>query len=175
MRTAALLALALSTVVACGTATPPEEVVVTITFPVTTTTVTAPTTTGLPACDLPALVPAVLPERVATDRPEPGTVAIDRFTARPGTAVRMWSDERGEPVVVLVRGALPPEPWAGEPVPFPIRGVEGALGPLSEGVWAAAWFEGPERCDDYTLVLYPPTGEEEVREVAASLVEVPDP
>lgn len=170
MRTA-LPALAAVILAACGTAGPPEEVV-TITFPVTTTTTTAPTTTGLPACELPPLVPTVLPERVSGERPEPGRVAIDRFTARPGTSVLVWSDEGGDPVVVLVRGALPPEPWADDPVALPLRGVEAALGPLSGGIWAVAWFEGPDRCDEYTLVLYPPTGEAEAREVAVSLVEV---
>ena len=38
-----------------------------------------------------------------------------------------------------------------------------------DGVWATAWFEGPDRCDEYYLVFYPPTGLEEARAVVESL------
>jgi hypothetical protein len=72
-------------------------------------------------------------------------------------------------VVALVRGALPPERWSAQPQRISIRGVEAALGPLSDGMWAAAWFEGPDRCDEYTLYLYPPAGREEAMGVAESL------
>ncbi|MGH9167514.1 MAG: hypothetical protein ACRD02_06790 [Acidimicrobiia bacterium] len=124
----------------------------------------------LPPCDPAPFVPTHLPDRVAEERPETATSFVDRFTAIPGTSVGLWADQAGRPVLALVRGALPPERWAEEPEVVEVRDFRAALGPLSEGVWAVAWFEGPARCDDYSLFLYPPTGPEEVRTVAASLV-----
>ena len=111
----------------------------------------------------------MLPDRVADTTPAPAAVEIDQWTALPGTSLAIWTDANGGPVVALVRGALPPERWSAEPSVIAVRGTEAALGPLSDGMWAAAWFEGPDRCDDYTLYVYPPTDEAETRSVAESI------
>ncbi|MGH9051605.1 MAG: hypothetical protein ACRDWX_01090 [Acidimicrobiia bacterium] len=167
-----LLAVLLLGAGACGAATAPTT---TQSLPSTTVgEVAAPavatTLAELSPCDPAPFVPTHLPDRVAEERPEAATSFVDRFTAIPGTSVGIWADQAGRPVLALVRGALPPERWQQQPEVIEVRDFRAALGPLSEGVWAVAWFEGPGRCDDYSLFLYPPTGPEEVRTVAASLV-----
>jgi len=159
--------------VAC-TATTEANTPVTITFPITTTTTTttAPTTTGPtapPTCDPPGFLPSVLPERVMDERADPAAVPLDEYTLQPGTIVTGWTDQEGSPVLAIVRGALPPTRWINTPEKVEVRGVEAALGELDQGVWAVAWFEGPQRCDEYYLVFYPPTGPEEAGTVAKSL------
>jgi hypothetical protein len=158
---------------ACAPTSEPSTTV-TITIPLTpTTTTTTPTTsssTAPPTCDPPAFLPSVLPERVIDDRPDVSAVPLDELTLQPGTIVTGWTDEEGDPVVVFVRGALPPKRWVTTPETIVVRGTEAALGDLGDGIWAVAWFEGPDRCDEYYLVLYPPTGADEARMVAESLV-----
>jgi hypothetical protein len=118
--------------------------------------------------------PTLLPDRVADEAPPSDRVAIDRFTAIPGTSLGMWVDATGSPVVVLVRGALPPESWQAEPELLEVRGYDAALGRLAGDVVAVAWFEDPvDDCELYSLYLYPPTSEDEVRRVAASLRDLP--
>ena len=69
----------------------------------------------------------------------------------------------------MVRGGLPPTRWINTPETIEVRGTEAALGDLGGGIWGVAWFEGPDRCDEYYLVFYPPTGPEEAKLVAESL------
>jgi hypothetical protein len=169
-----LSALTLSLVLAACTATgDPAPTATTPTIPITTTT-TAPTTTVStePApepCDPPGFLPTVLPDRVVGDQPDVSAVPLDEYTLQPGTIVTGWTDETGNPVVAFVRGGLPPKQWVETPEPIGLRGVDAALGNLGDGIWAVAWFEGPDRCDEYYLVFYPPTGPEEVEAVAKSL------
>ena len=94
----------------------------------------------------------------------------DPYTTIPGTAVRLWVGEDSEPVMALVRGSLPPEPWAGPTARIEVLGQDAALGPLPGDRWAVAWFESEDRCDLHTLVLFPPTSAEEALEVAESLI-----
>lgn len=94
---------------------------------------------------------------------------LDEFTLQPGTIVTAWPDETGNPVVVMVRGGLPPRRWIETPETIEVHGVEAAFGNLGDGLWAAAWFEGPDRCDEYYVVFYPPTGPDEARAVVESL------
>lgn len=156
---------------ACSTGAEPAS---TTAPPATTTTTTAVTTTttsqpGLEPCPPPTFLPTVLPDRVVDDQPSPAAVPLDAFTLQPGTLVTGWTDDQGEPVLVIVRGDLPPRQWIATPEKIEVRGVEAALGDLGEGIWGVAWFEGPDRCDDYYLVFYPPTGPDEARAVAMSL------
>jgi hypothetical protein len=169
-----LSVLVLSLVLAACTATAdPATTVTTLTTSITTTT-TAPTTTVStePApepCDPPGFLPTVLPDRVVDDEPDVSTVPLDEFTLQPGTIVTGWTDEAGNPVVVFVRGGLPPQQWIATPEPIELRGVEAALGNLGDGIWAVAWFEGPDRCDEYYLVFYPPTSRDQAVLVVESL------
>ncbi len=111
----------------------------------------------------------MLPDRVADDQPDLAAVPLDDFTLQPGTIVTGWTDDSGDPVLAMVRGALPPTRWVTTPEKVALRGTEAALGELGNGIWGVAWFEGPDRCDEYYLVFYPPTGPEEARVVAESL------
>ena len=158
-------------VAACSTASEPTTTV-TITIPVATTTTipttTSPTEAPPEPCNPPSFLPTVLPERVIDDEPDVSAVPLDEFTLQPGTIVTGWTDESGKPAVAMVRGGLPPTRWIDTPEEIEVRGVTGAIGPLNDGVWAVAWFEGPDRCDEYYLVLYPPTGPEEARTVVGS-------
>lgn len=140
-----------------------------------TTTSSAPAvaTTSLPtleSCDDVPYRPLVLPERVAGAETAPSDLGNDPYTAIPGTSLKLWVDANSAPVVALVRGSLPPEAWAGPTARIEVVRQDAALGPLPGDVWAAAWFESEDRCDLYTLILYPPTSADEALEVAESLI-----
>ena len=122
------------------------------------------------ACDPSPFVPTVLPTRVA-ERPPTQNVPYDIFTILSGTSTSVWSQEDGAPVLAVVRGSLPPARWLETPEVVTIRGEDAALGQLPNGVWGIAWFEGPDRCDEYSIILYPPATAQEVRAIAESLVE----
>lgn len=102
-------------------------------------------------------------------QPDLSAVPLDDYTLQPGTIVTGWTDAVGKPVVAFVRGGLPPTYWIGTTERIDVRGTEAALGELGDGVWGVAWVEGPDRCDEYYLVFYPPTGSAEARAVAESL------
>jgi len=158
---------------ACTTTGDPSPTPTTITILLTSTT-TNPTTTALtePApetCDPPAFLPTVLPERVVDDQPDLAAVPLDEFTLQPGTIVTGWTDENGNPVLAMVRGGLPPIRWLAPPERIEVREFEAAVGDLGDGIWGVAWVEGPDRCDEFYLVFYPPTGPEEAKVVVASL------
>ena len=142
--------------------------------PLPTTSAVAPVfTTTLPtveSCDDVPYRPLVTPERAAGGETQPDDLGDDPYTTIPGTSIKLWVDQDSQPVLVLIRGSLPPEPWAGPTARVDILRQEAALGPLSSDRWAVAWFEGDDRCDLYTLLLYPPTSAAEALEVAESLV-----
>lgn len=137
--------------------------------PTTSTSTTTTTVATVDACDPPGFLPAVVPARVADRQPPTSSVPLDQFTTLPGTTIRFWADAEGAPVMVLVRGALPPVRWTDTPEHVPVRGADAAMGPLGDGIWAVAWFEGPDRCDEYSLIFYPPADPDEVRAVAEGL------
>ena len=173
LRTLPAIALLL-VLAACAATGDPDTPATTIIIPLTTTTVTTPTTTAStePApqtCAPPSFLPSALPERVVDDQPDVSKVPLDNFTLQPGTIVTGWTDGGGSPVLAIVRGALPPTRWVSTPEKVTVRGAEAALGDLGNGIWGVAWFEGPDRCDEYYLVFYPPTGPEEAQLVAESL------
>lgn len=156
---------------ACTSGSEPSTTV-TITIPVTTTTIpttTVPTEPAPETCNPPGFLPTVLPERVIDDQPDVSAVPLDELTLQPGTIVTGWTDASGDPVVAFVRGALPPQRWIEAPEEIEVRGVKAAVGELGDGIWGVAWFEGPDRCDEYYLVFYPPATAEEARMVAESL------
>ncbi len=141
--------------------------------PTTTTTPAAESTTSLAtieSCDDVPYRPLVVPDRATGASAEVGDFDDDPYLAIPGTTVDVWVDGDGLPVVALIRGALPPEPWAGPTARVEVAREDGALGPLADGVWAVAWFESDARCDLYTLVVYPPTSANEALEVADSVI-----
>jgi hypothetical protein len=107
---------------------------------------------------------------VAAETPATKDIPYDQYTIISGTSTSVWSQDDGVPVLAIVRGALPPVRWLETPEVISVRGVDGALGQLPDGIWGIAWFEGPDRCDEYTIVLYPPATAEEARAVAESVV-----
>lgn len=139
-----------------------------------TTTTTVPTTTtfpdlGVEICDPPDFVIPALPEGLSAENIEISQLATDRFTSIPGSSVAFWADGNGDLSMAFLRGSLPVEPWTGATERVNVRGFQGALGPLSDGVWAVAWFESETACDSYTLLFYPPLGPIEARQVAESI------
>jgi len=157
---------------ACASAADPTTTSSTIVITIPTTTTPATTAPTLPppaTCDPPGFLPTVLPDRVVDDQPDVSAVPLDNFTLQPGTIVTGWTDNDGTPVLAMVRGALPPTRWINTPERVAVRGTEAAVGDLGNGIWGVAWFEGPDRCDEYYLVFYPPTGLEEAKLVAESL------
>ncbi len=136
--------------------------------PTTTTTEPPP---PVVACEPAPFVPAQLPDRVADEQPPTRDVPYDQYTIISGTSTSVWSQADGTPVLAVIRGSLPPVQWLETPERISIRGVDAALGQLPDGVWGVAWFEGPARCDEYTIVLYPPADADSLRAIAESLVE----
>ena len=136
------------------------------------TTVTAPTAVTIAPqdCGLVPYVVEVLPSRVDADRPGTDEVPQDMFTTIPGTNSSIWFDSDGEPALVFVRGALPPVDWPGERGEVSIDGARGVAGPLDDGSWMVAWFEGEGApCDQYFMIFYPPAQPAEVEATVASL------
>ncbi|MDF1594821.1 MAG: hypothetical protein P1T08_01805 [Acidimicrobiia bacterium] len=141
----------------------------------TTTTSTTPavSTTSLPtleSCDDVPYRALVVPGRVAGAETSPKDLGNDPLTAIPGTSLKLWVDADSAPVMALVRGSLPPVAWAGPTARIEVVREDAALGPLPGDIWAVAWFESEDRCDLYTLILYPPTSADEALEVAESLI-----
>jgi hypothetical protein len=152
---------------ACASTAEPSTSTITPTTLATTTTST--TIDLVDACDPPSFLPTVLPARVGAEQPNIPKVPLDQFTTQPGTTIHIWSDEADLPVMVVVRGALPPVKWIETPEHITVRGVDAAFGPLPEGVWGAAWYEGPDTCDEYSVIFYPPVDVDEARVVAESM------
>ena len=114
--------------------------------------------------------PLVVPDRVAGADTEAADLGDDPYSTIPGTSIKLWVGEDSSPVMALIRGSLPPESWAGPTARIDVLRGDAALGPLPGDRWAVAWFESEERCDLFTLLLYPPTSAAEALEIAESLI-----
>lgn len=143
-----------------GTLPPPSTIVV--------TTTTEPRPTPLPLCDPPEYFPGVLPSGVNSP-PDGIELEADRYTAIEGTSTVIFVDQEEAPRVVIVRGSLPPDEWTGRTIRTDVNGFEAALGTMPDGAWAVAWAETSARCDQYSLIVYPPTTREETEVIAAGL------
>ena len=139
-------------------------------IPDATTTSTTQPPPAIEACGPAPFVPLELPDRVATETPATRDIPLDMYTIISGTSTSVWSQSDGVPVLAVIRGSLPPVRWLETPEKITVRETDAALGPLPDGIWAVAWFEGPDRCDEYSIILYPPATAEEVRLIAESLV-----
>ena len=138
--------------------------------PDSSTTSTSEPPPAVEACEPAPFVPTYVPDRVATDTPATKDIPYDQYTIISGTSTSVWGQDDGVPVLAVVRGALPPVRWLETPEVITVRDVDAALGRLPDGVWGVAWFEGPDRCDEYSIILYSPASSEEIRQVADSLV-----
>ena len=143
--------------------------VISATEPTSTTTTT--TLPPLELCDAVESFPQIMPARVVAGVPETADVDFDEFTLIAGAINAIRFDEAGAPVLVMIRGALPPRQFTEDHQVIEILdGIPALVGPIGDGYWASAWAVPPgERCDLYSLIFYPPVDEAEVLEVAASV------
>lgn len=152
----------------CGTAPSPVASTVAITSSTSATlAITTTTRAGLQPCPEPDVTVSFPPSTVS----ESQTIATDYadvFTSLPGTSQTVFANEAGTPAMAIIRGALPPTNWTGATERVELRGVTGAIGPLADGMWAVAWAESPDRCDEYSIFIYPPGTIDEARRVAES-------
>lgn len=145
--------------------------VTTTTEPPTTTSSSSSTTTTLPPeCPPAPYEVGEFPERVSDDQIPAENLAIDVFTSVPGTHSTLWVADDGSIAMALIRGTLPPQEWPGERGAVEIDGARGVAGPFEDGSWVVGWFEEPgDRCDQYTMVFYPPVEPAEVEATIESL------
>ncbi len=137
--------------------------------PIDTTSTTEPLP-AVEACRDVPFVPSVLPEGVTEAGPDVSAIPFDIYTTISGTTTSVWSNLDGQPLLVIIRGALPPVRWLVTPEVIAVRGTDAALGPLPDGFWGVAWFEGPDQCDEYSIILYPPADADLVSAIAESVV-----
>lgn len=153
----------------------PDQALTTTEPPAVVTTATTPAATvssieTIESCGDVPYRPLVVPDRVAGADTEAADLGDDPYSTIPGTSIKLWVGEDSSPVMALIRGSLPPESWAGPTARIDVLRGDAALGPLPGDRWAVAWFESEERCDLFTLLLYPPTSAAEALEIAESLI-----
>ena len=163
-----LLVTALLLVIACtGTA---EST--TTTSAVVTTTTTGETTTTETPVDCPAAPYELgfLPAGVGTGLLDPDEIEMDVWTSVGGSQTEFIGREDATVAIALIRGTLPPVEWPAEKGEVFIDGTRGVVGPHPDGSWVAGWYEEPgERCDQYTMVFYPPVAPLDVEAVLAGM------
>lgn len=135
--------------------------------PITTSTVPAATSTEPPVeCPPPPYDLEFLPIGVGAAGLEVAEIEPDVWTSVPGIAATLLGRADGTVGIALIRGTLPPVDWPAEKGEVFIDGTRAAVGPHPDGTWVAGWYEAPgERCDLYTMVLYPPVSPDEVEQV----------
>ncbi len=139
----------------------------TTTAPVTTTT-TAATTTTEPPVDCPAAPYDLtfVPTGVGTATLDPDTIEMDVWTSEGGTQTTFFGRNDGTVAIALVRGTLPTVEWPADQGEIFVDGTRGVVGPHPDGTWVAGWYEEPgERCDEYSIIFYPPVSPADVEAV----------
>ena len=135
--------------------------------PTTVTTAPPPPCPSAPY-DVEVLPPTVVPAGEDTAAPP------DEFTSIGGTHTRLWVDGDDEVAIALIRGSLPPNQFPAERGEVEVAGSRGVAGPYPDGRWVVAWFNEPgDRCDEYTMVFYPPVSPEEVEATLTSMQRTP--
>jgi len=131
------------------------------------TTVAATSSTAPPEeCPAPPYEVGFLPTGVGAAVLDTGEIEPDVWTSVPGTSATLWGRDDATVAIALIRGTLPAVDWPAEKGEVFIDGTRGVVGPHPDGTWVAGWFEEPgERCDLYTMVLYPPVAPSEVEQV----------
>ena len=168
MRRVGVLFLVLA---ACSTGG--EATTTTSTAASTSTTVgeTTTTTTTRPVqCAQPPYRVDVLPQRVEPTIVDPDDLERNDYLEVAGSSSTIWLDSEGALAVALIRGTLPLEEWPGERGEVSIDGARAVAGPFDDGSWVVGWFEAPgERCDQFTMVFFPPVDAAEVEATLASM------
>jgi hypothetical protein len=152
-------------VMACSA--PDTAATTTTATPVSTTTVAVTTSTEPPVeCPPPPYELEFLPAGVGSAVLDVADIEPDVWTSVPGIGATLWGRGDGTVAMALIRGSLPAVDWPAEKGEVFIDGTRAAVGPHPDGTWVAGWFEAPgERCDLYTMVLYPPISPDEVEQV----------
>ena len=98
----------------------------------------------------------------------------DEFTSVGGTNTRLWVNGEGAAAIALIRGTLPPDQFPGERGEVDVAGSRGVAGPYPDGRWVVTWFNEPgDRCDEYTMVFYPPVSPSEVESTVTAMMRIP--
>lgn len=161
---------------AVGCSSAGETTTTTTTIPPATSAVDTTPSTTAPAApcpeapyDLTWLPPTVRPAADDDAAGEP-----DEFSSIGGTHTRLWVGSEGQTAIALVRGALPPQEWPSDRGEVEVAGGRAVAGPYPDGRWVVAWFNEPgDRCDQYTMVFYPPVSPAEVEETLANMERLP--
>ncbi len=132
-----------------------------------TTTFEATTTTEPPVeCPAAPYELSFLPTGVGTAALDPDTIELDVWTSEGGTNTTFYGRSDGSVAIALVRGTLPNVEWPAEKGEIFVDGTRGVVGPHPDGTWVAGWYEAPgERCDEYSMVFYPPVAPADVEAV----------
>lgn len=138
--------------------------------PSTTTTVAATSTTEPPPdCPRAPYEMTTLPVGVGEGDID-STAEPDVWTSAAGSNTIFVPRNDDTIAIALVRGALPAVDWPNEKGEVSIDGTRAVVGPHPDGTWVAGWFEEPgERCDQYTMVFYPPWNPSDVEAVLAGM------
>ena len=148
-----------------------EQTTTTTTAPSTTTSTLADTTTTAPPPDCPAAPYdlTALPVGVGEGGFD-STVEPDVWTSVAGSNTTFVPRADDTVAIALIRGTLPAIDWPAEKGEVDIDGTRAVAGPHPDGTWVAGWFEEPgERCDQYTMVFYPPWSPSDVEQVLAGM------
>lgn len=137
-----------------------------------TTSTEPPTSTTQPPPDCPAAPyeVAFLPLTVGEGDLDLDALEPDVWTSVPGSNTTFVPRSDDTLAVAIIRGTLPAVEWPGDKGEVSIDGTRAVVGPHPDGTWVAGWFEEPgERCDQYTMVFYPPWNPSDVEDVLAGM------
>jgi len=159
-------------VAACSNGTGGDTTTNTSTLPSTSTSTASATTTTSPPRDCPAAPYEMtfLPTGVGDGEMDSASLEPDVWTSVAGTNTIFVLRDDDTVAIALIRGTLPAVDWPGEKGETSIDGTRAVVGPHPDGAWVAGWFEEPgERCDQYTMVFYPPWAPGDVEEVLVGM------
>lgn len=137
-----------------------------------TSTVAGGSTTTLPPTECPSApyVLTFLPFGVGSGELDTDALEPDVWTSVPGTNTTFIPRDDGTVAIALIRGTLPAVDWPAEKGEVSIDGTRGVAGPHPDGTWVVGWFEQPaERCDQYSMIFYPPWSPGDVESVISGM------